>query len=150
MRKYGVPERPVVEQEVIHCECGKIAVYRERKMCKNCYSSWWYNNRTGTSAGKWINQEVGYAGAHYRVRSVRGHAHNYACVECGKRAEHWALSADATDVRYGQAPGREKDSAYSLNVYAYLPMCGGCHAAYDAKHANRNYKLKASRWDEAE
>lgn len=58
----------------------------------------------------------GYFGLHNRVRKARGPASNYACVDCEKRAQHWATlhGTDGTDV-----------------MAHYQPMCVPCHFAYD-------------------
>lgn len=61
-------------------------------------------------------EKPGYYGLHRRVRTARGPAKNYECIECGHQAQHWATihGTDGTDP-----------------LEHYLPMCARCHFAYD-------------------
>lgn len=127
------------------CECGKQAISRKHAKCRSCYQLWWYANRLGVDPKPERHKaEVKYSGAHYRVRAARGYPSGYDCVNCGSQAQEWALSNDATDLRYGESSvGRGDSVAYSLNVYSYLPMCKDCHIAYDAEARGHTYRKSA-------
>ena len=138
-KRYGLPYRP--EREPVFCvDCDAPAFAQD--MCKIHYQRWWYTHRQGRSEQKWYKKEVGYAGAHGRIRAVRGHAKDYACVQCGGIAGEWALKADADEanVRLAKQSRRHGESKYSLDVYDYQPMCQPCHRDYDANTGNRHYK----------
>lgn len=70
---------------------------------------------------------AGIAAAHDRVRSVRGKASDYPCVECGGVAYDWALSKGAETTYSAPRTGRK----YSLRIEDYMPMCRRCHVHYD-------------------
>ena len=68
----------------------------------------------------------GYSGAHQRIRSVRGNAFQYKCVECGRMAEQWAFIHERASIVIHSEQG-----PYSPNVDDYQPMCVPCHKAFD-------------------
>jgi len=88
--------------------------------------------RVGEANGSWSGDAVGYAGAHTRVRSIRGAVTTYTCDHCGGQAKHWA---------YDHLDPREKlDSRgipYSTDPDHYLAMCVPCHKRFDLDHIAR-------------
>lgn len=76
-------------------------------------------------------RDVGYVGAHHRVRALRGKASDYPCEhKCGKRAEDWAY--DHSDPNELVATGGQLDGlAYSSTPDHYVPLCKLCHKAFD-------------------
>lgn len=70
-----------------------------------------------------------YTKAHRRIARLRGKATSYACVDCEKPAQEWALDHS------GEDPGRVLDPVlnvyYSTDVMRYRPMCRSCHRKYD-------------------
>lgn len=77
--------------------------------------------------------DLTYSGIHYRLKSERGPAKDYACVQCGGRAADWAY--DNIDASALIDPDR--GVSYSLNTSHYLPMCRTCHRRFDNAVAGR-------------
>jgi cytochrome c553 len=76
-------------------------------------------------------EDIGYDGAHNRVKAIKGSASQFPCAECGGPARHWAYShADAAELR--MTHGRQAGSPYSANPDHYAPMCVKCHARFDS------------------
>lgn len=76
--------------------------------------------------------QVGYGGAHSRVKRARGPARAFACA-CGARAEHWAYDhLDPRELVY-QRSAQSRRLPYSLNPVHYIPMCRKCHKAFDGR-----------------
>jgi hypothetical protein len=81
--------------------------------------------------------DVGYAGAHFRVVRLRGDAHEHACAHCGGPATQWAYDhADPDEQVAVQYRGRG-DYPYSLDVEHYLPLCVRCHRLFDVSTRRR-------------
>lgn len=76
-----------------------------------------------------------YNRAHTKLYEERGSAKDYLCVACGGPAEHWALKHDVDSLI--DQWSAEKGKAYSLDPYAYQPMCVLHHFAYDREHGLR-------------
>ena len=112
-------------------DCDRQA--KTRGMCQKHYYRNYRKTSFGTGAGVVKRSIVSYVGAHERVRKHKGFPSNFPCAECGGKATEWALSATADDL-YAASNGRYKGALYSMNVEDYLPMCRGCHCAYDVKH----------------
>lgn len=72
-----------------------------------------------------------YAGAHKRVRYDRGYAREYDCVQCGARAQEWALRPDISDEVRRTEIVHGVLVAYSVNAQDYQPMCKKCHRRMD-------------------
>lgn len=76
--------------------------------------------------------DIGYLGAHARVRKAYGDPAHYECV-CGKPAVHWAY--------IGSEEGRMIEQvgvsmlAYSLALDDYVPLCQPCHIKHDQEVA---------------
>jgi hypothetical protein len=64
------------------CSCGKVISWRS-KSCNAC------RDRSGLMGSNWRGPKIGYAGAHDRVKSVRGSARTHVC-KCGIAAREWA------------------------------------------------------------
>ncbi|MEV4722483.1 hypothetical protein [Micromonospora humida] len=80
--------------------------------------------------------EVGYGGAHQRVRGRRGSASQHTC-RCGNQAGHWAY----THADYDQAAdetGKEAGRPYSMNPAFYVPLCRPCHVRWDRARARQS------------
>ncbi len=71
-----------------------------------------------------------YAGAHRRLRSVRGPATDQRCAECGAPARCWCYDGSDPDERRDPASGRR----YSLDPGRYRARCASCHRAVAAGH----------------
>jgi hypothetical protein len=87
--------------------------------------------------------EVGYKDAHTRVRTVRGKASQYACVDCSGAAAEWSYNHTDPDERVqrlrdtrSRAGGWVRELAYSLDPAFYDPRCRPCHIRHDqGRHA---------------
>lgn len=85
--------------------------------------------------------EVGYEGAHQRVKSFYGPARLHACsaTGCDRQAEEWAYigGGPETDPHHRIATktdgrdGTTRELSYSLNPARYAPLCHGCHVRLD-------------------
>ncbi|CAL9613078.1 hypothetical protein ACWDTQ_04095 [Streptomyces cellulosae] len=90
-----------------------------------------------------------YAAVHARASLRRGPAKYHCCYFCGLRARDWALNREA-DAEIKRAPSRMKAGRripsrdYADSVDAYIPLCRGCHRAYD--HARDMFDRRA-RWN---
>jgi len=69
---------------------------------------------------------VGYQGAHWRTRRVRGKAVEQTCP-CGAPAAHWAYNHADPDERTEIGRGM-----YSMDPQYYVAMCVPCHSQMDA------------------
>lgn len=77
--------------------------------------------------------EVGYLGAHCRLREKRGQADTHQCSKCDRRAKDWAYCYTDPDVRYDPESGRP----FSLKPAHYMPLCRSCHKNFDLRMAKR-------------
>lgn len=73
--------------------------------------------------------DVGYDGAHNRVKRERGSASRYPCVGCGKPAHDWAYAhADPDEQRSTTGKSR---GPFSADPAHYEPRCQKCHKGWD-------------------
>jgi hypothetical protein len=138
-------------------ECGRTDRI-VRGMCWAHYMRWWKYGDVGTSQigsrgqpfdgsrhPNYRGSQVGYYGAHRRVRDERGPARGYRCAGCGGEACHWAY--DHTDP----APLTDQGGLlYSADLARYKPLCAQCHGKFDLgrrsprpppSHCRRGHKL---------
>ena len=94
--------------------------YVEEKARRGVFSHWWSGD------------DVGYAGAHDRVRTRRGKVQQYACIDCGGQAKHWSYDHEDPDEKRGVEYGLLV--AYSIKVEHYHPRCVPCHKRFDLDH----------------
>jgi len=79
----------------------------------------------GERGSNWKGSQIGYSGAHMRVRAQRGSVRSFQC-ECGKGAAHWAYDhADPAELLSPE--GR----LYSADPNHYRPLCVSCHKKAD-------------------
>lgn len=111
---------------------------KARGYCPGHHQRWYLNGDPGPAEflpqwapgeanSNWAGDQVGYAGAHHRVRQARGRASEHECP-CGERAEGWAYDHEDPNERVDPDNGY----AYSLDQSHYIPLCVSCHSAYDA------------------
>jgi hypothetical protein len=76
------------------------------------------------------SNDIGYGSMHQRVRTDRGSASAYACVDCGATAQHWSYDHS------GRSECASTQGAYSTDVSTYEPRCVPCHKVYDLRIAS--------------
>ena len=78
---------------------------------------------------------VGYAGAHCRVRTIRGRARIHMCP-CGAPAAHWSYDHGDPSERYETRTrkGLVCVLPFSLDLWRYTPLCAHCHKTADDAH----------------
>lgn len=86
--------------------------------------------RLGEDHHNWVGPDIGYSGAHCRVRALNGSASMHSCVGCGEQAQHW--SYNHTDPSERLAHARSANPvAYSDNPEHYSARCVPCHKTFD-------------------
>lgn len=88
----------------------------------------------GEAHPNWVGDEVGYTGAHHRVRRRKGPASAHQCVSCRAPAEHWSYDHSDPDEKFAVMGGYE--IAYSTVIDHYHPRCVPCHKRYDLDRAD--------------
>lgn len=76
---------------------------------------------------RWLGDDVGYEGIHFRVHQERGPARDYFCQHCGQLAEDWAY--DHCDRR--EKCDEVRGLTYSTDLKRYIPLCKSCHQRFD-------------------
>lgn len=104
------------------CDCGAETHVRSGDLNRGTVAT------CGDKAIHWRKDDVGYGGAHGRVRADRGPASTHPCeLGCGRPAYHWSYDhADPDELR--------DDSLgvyYSTKVEHYRPLCVPCHKRFD-------------------
>lgn len=89
-------------------------------------------NRQGENSNSWRGVDVGYGGAHERVRALHGSPRSHRCVQCGNQAAHWAY--DHADPNEMVGLNRGVRCAYSADPDHYQAMCVPCHKRFDLEH----------------
>lgn len=84
--------------------------------------------------GAWLGNDVSYATAHARPRTLWGRASQYSCVNCGASARDWAY--DGTDPTQLFGPNCVSKPQILWHYYSawpefYMPMCVACHRRKD-------------------
>lgn len=107
------------------CDCGAYATVAAGDL----------NRGTATTCGDrpthHRRDDVGYSGAHQRVRSDRGSVRHHRCVDCGSQARHWSYDHNDPDQRWGTSGRSTCLVPYSLNPQNYSPRCVPCHKVFD-------------------
>lgn len=85
----------------------------------------------GADNPSWVGDDIGYSGAHDRVRRTRGAARAHACIDCGSPAKHW--SYNHRDPNENVTP---EGYAYSADPQMYDPRCVPCHKRLDLDERN--------------
>ena len=86
------------------------------------------NRKYGPDHHHW-QERPSYLAAHARVRTARGPAKLYACVQCGGKARHWSYNyTDPTALT------DERGYEYSADPQHYSPRCVPCHGQFDVDH----------------
>lgn len=79
--------------------------------------------------GSWKGSDVGYTGAHERVRRARGSVRQHSCIDCGAPARHWSYNhADPAELVTPEG------LPYSGDPSMYDPRCVACHKRFDLDH----------------
>lgn len=128
-RQQVIPELCTIDG----CESPQSA----RGWCNRHYKRWEiYGDPTAQGVGRGRRRrrdDIGYSGAHVRVRADLGSPSTYSCVNCGARAQEWAYDHSDPDERVSS-----KWRVYSVKVEHYKPMCLSCHRLSDWAHSKSN------------
>lgn len=95
--------------------------------------------RHGSEASSWRGDDIGYYGAHSRVRGQRGPARDRLCSHCEqKQAIDWAYDHTDPDPRYERLfwNGKVREIPYSPDLNRYVPLCKSCHVTFDRRMAD--------------
>lgn len=78
-------------------------------------------------------QTITYAGAHDRVRAVKGPAKNQSCCDCTASAAHWSYDHGDTNelTEVVSSRGYTYEVPYSVDPTHYNPRCVRCHRIFD-------------------
>lgn len=122
---------------------GCNRTYRGHGYCRTHHSRW---KKYGTPQADVPIRDgsadnIGYTGAHDRVRSVRGRAAQYVCAVggCEAAATDWAYDGLDPNAKRGRDHGTEL--TYSTDPSHYLPMCRTHHIRFDAPRTCRHGHL---------
>lgn len=84
-----------------------------------------FHTAFGADNPNWSGSDVGYTGAHDRVRQALGTASSHTCVECERPALHWAYDHSCPDEKTSEV------GPFSVDLDRYHPMCVPCHKKFD-------------------
>lgn len=90
-------------------------------------------DQRGSRNTSWKGDDIGYDGAHERVKSVKGSASLHRCVDCGERADEWSYNGSCERERRDELSG----CAYSPSPDRYSPRCRSCHTSLDRTRNTR-------------
>lgn len=85
--------------------------------------------------------DVGYHTAHNRIRTLKGPAKSYLCVDCGKPAQQWSYTHDDPDEKVGPN-SLGSMLAYSLKEECYVPRCRKCDKVVDGQFKKQGRPAK--------
>lgn len=108
------------------CDCGQNAVRLTKVLREGLARSC---GCLQDEARRELREVVTYAGAHQRLRRLRGSAADYVCVDCGGSAADWSYTGESTDELVDNA--LSTPLRYSLNLDDYEPRCRSCHLRLD-------------------
>lgn len=104
---------------ICKCDCGKEAKALVGDLNRRSKSS------CGDRSAHRREALVGYGAMHCRLRTDRGRAADYLCIDCGEWAAQWSYDhADPDGLMDGSLP-------YSLKSSHYDPRCVPCHKLFD-------------------
>lgn len=75
----------------------------------------------------WTGDSVTYFAMHRRLRSARGRASDYLCVDCGRRGQQWSYN------RRAEVEKMSSLGPYSADLNDYDPRCISCHKKFDLR-----------------
>lgn len=107
------------------CDCGSETVVRIGDLNRGT------TNTCGDRPRHYRREQAGSSAAHSRVRTDRGPARDYACVDCGETAAHWSYNHEDPD----ELPAIS--GPYSLSPDFYEARCVPCHKRFDLDYLRR-------------
>jgi hypothetical protein len=86
--------------------------------------------KVGDQSPLWKGTEIGYAGAHMRLRKLWGSPAGHTCADCGQAANDWSYDGADPDERVQEVNGFPL--RYSPDPTHYAARCTSCHRIHDA------------------
>ena len=89
---------------------------------------------------------ITYSAVHVRLKTDRGAAVDYLCVDCGTQANEWSYTYRDPDER------TSRFGPYSMDLKFYEPRCVSCHRRLDSRHEAQRWApacLRGHTYDEA-
>lgn len=98
-----------------------------RGWCKPHYRAWAKHGDPLTvgSPGAPVVETPGYSAVHIRLRSKRGPASGFACVDCSGPASDWSYEGGAPTETMSEF------GAFTTDLGFYRPRCRSCHLTHD-------------------
>jgi len=122
VREYVQGDRSNGSRWLCVCECGASTLVRTGDLNRGTVTT------CGASAHT-FEDTAEYSAAHERIRSAKGSASDYQCVDCGGAAAHWSYDHADPDERTSAVV--KGNPAYSLDPDHYDPRCVSCHKVFD-------------------
>jgi hypothetical protein len=124
---------------ICSCECGKVKAIRLYNLdrVRSCGCS----RQSIRGPQKDI---IKYHSVHNLLRSQRGQASGYVCVDCGDQAEEWSYDGGSPTetvqlVSDGRRNGKDRYVAHSgRDLSFYSPRCKKCHYQQDLERSRSN------------
>ena len=124
------------------CLCGNEVWNKKHGKCRRCYYREYMKTWTPPYPPEWKPTALtmrpagprhpatpcSYQVAHNNVAQWRGKASTHTC-RCGQPATEWAYRKGDTWEQTGEWHGYTV--SYSLNIWAYDPLCYRCHKVRD-------------------
>lgn len=133
-RRYGDPLTPPQHVYRLGDECAMDGCRGKpiaRELCSLHYERWSNFGDPLGGESRYHGDDIGYFGAHHRVRAACGDIKSHLCVKCGAQAAEWSYDHKDPDERIEALNG----FPYSIKVQHYRPMCRSCHRKLDNPQA---------------
>jgi hypothetical protein len=87
--------------------------------------------KAGEFSNSWKGDDIGYSGAHSRIKANQGAPSEHLCIDCGRPAKDWSYDHEDPN-QLTEDCGRYQGRPYSADPAHYVPRCRKCHNTFDA------------------